>query len=453
MIGDRALPAAATGHVLTMLAMSRPGDPYPGIEVVRGLCDRESLARFAWAVFQRWDLCGAPPKDGWALTQLGWFGDDEAVRRLAPMIGAWPGEGGHKRAVAGLDVLAEIGSDVALMHLHGIAQKVRYKGLRARAQEKIDELAADLGLTPEQLADRLVPDLGLAPGGSLILDYGPRRFAVGFDERLRPYVTDEDGKRRTALPKPGAKDDAELAPAAYKRFAGLKKDVRTVAADQIRRLETAMVAGRRWTVREFTDFFVLHPLVQHIARRLLWATDEGTTFRIAEDGTFAGTGDEATTLPDAARIRIAHPAHLSGDKLAGWSEIFADYEILQPFPQLGRAVHALTEQERASDRLERFEGRTVPADRVAGLERRGWRRGEPQDAGIEFWISRQVSAGRFVVIDLDPGIVAGALDALSEQTLHAVRLTDAPHGSRRFRFGDLDEAAASELLTDLDGLT
>src|SRR6185369_16203815 len=148
--------------------------------------------------------------------------------------------GGHARAVTGVGVLAAIGTDVALMHLHGIAQRAKFKGLKTAAQQKMDEVAAGLGLDAEQLADRLVPDFGLAADGSLRLDYGPRQFLVGFDEQLRPFVADADGKRLKALPKPGARDDAELAPAAYKQFAALKKDVRTVAADQIRRLERAM---------------------------------------------------------------------------------------------------------------------------------------------------------------------------------------------------------------------
>ncbi len=70
---------------------------------------------------------------------------------------------------------------------------------------------------------------------------------------------DAAGKRLKSLPKPGVKDDPELAPAAYRRFAGLKKDVRTVAADSIRRLEQAMTHRRRRTVEEFTRLFVGHP--------------------------------------------------------------------------------------------------------------------------------------------------------------------------------------------------
>ncbi|XVQ08388.1 DUF4132 domain-containing protein [Spirillospora sp. CA-255316] len=459
---DRALPAEATGHLLTMLAMSRIGEVYAGVDAVRELCDPASLAEFSWALFQDWEMRGAPSKDGWALEQLAWLGDDDTVRRLTSVIRAWPGDGGHRKAVNGLDVLAAVGTDVALLHLHGIAQKVKFKGLKGRAQEKIAEVAAGLGLGAEQLADRLVPDFGLDADGGMTLDYGPRRFVVGFDELLKPFVTDEDGTRRKALPKPGAKDDEELASAAYKRFAGLKKDVRTVAADQVSRLESAMVARRRWTPEEFRTLFVGHPLVWHVARRLVWIAEPaegegaGWAFRVAEDRTFADAADDAVTLPAGASIGIAHPLDLGGD-VAAWSEVFADYEITQPFPQLGREVHALTAQERAAGRLERFESVRVPVHTVLGLVRRGWSRGEPLDGGGERWISRAVPGGLHVVIDLHPGISVGYVEDSGDQALRAVWINDHPtdyhRGAQRHTFGELDPVAASEVLADLTWLS
>ncbi|MEU5878887.1 DUF4132 domain-containing protein [Spirillospora sp. NPDC047279] len=454
----RALPDAATGHLVTVLALSKPGEVYAGVATIREACTPESLAAFSWALFQRWLVAGAPAKDGWAMFQLGLAGDDETVRRLTPLIRAWPGEGGHKRAVAGLDVLAEVGSDVALMHLNGIAQKVKFKGLRTRAQEKIEEIAATRGLTPEQLADRLVPGFGLDADGGMTLDYGPRRFTVGFDEQLRPYVTDEDGRLRKALPKPGAKDDPELAPAAYQAFAALKKDVRTVAADQVRRLEAAMVARRGWTVAEFGDFFARHPLVWHIARRLVWITEPGSgggtgrAFRVAEDRTLADVSDETFTPDAETTVRIAHPLDLGGD-LAAWSELFADYEIVQPFPQLARPVH-----DRSAHSLKDFEDAVVPSGRVVSLERRGWVRAEPQDAGVQPWISKKIGARLHAVIDLDPGIVIGEIDALGDQTLAVLTLTERPGGYLPAKEGlsdvrDLDPIIASELIADLLELT
>jgi hypothetical protein len=453
----RALPSEAAGHILTMLSISEPGEEYAGLEIVRQTCDRASLAEFGWAVFRQWQVGGMPAKDGWALSALGWIGDDGTVRRLTPVIRAWPGEGGHSKAVVGLDVLAAIGTEIALVHLNGIAQRIKFKALKERAREKIQEVADGLGLTREQLADRLVPDFGLDEDGSMVLDYGPRRFIVGFDEQLKPYVLDVNGKRLKALPAPGARDDAEQAPAARKRFADLKKDVRTVAGDLIRRLEAAMVARRGWSVAEFTDLFVRHPLTWHVARRLVWLS-AGTAFRVAEDRTLADVEDQALTLPDGARITIGHPLELAGT-LDDWAEVFADYEILQPFPQIGRPVYALTEEERKARRLTRFEGATASTGKVLGLERHGWAREEPQDAGIQGTISREAGDGHFIVIDLNPGIAVGSPEMFPEHELAAIWIMDNPDGYGRrddedpLRFGDLDPVMASEVIAALTELT
>ncbi len=459
--GGGALPAASARHALTILALSKPGEVYPGLDVLTAHCTADSLAGFAWGVFEQWRLAGMPAKDSWALHALGWLGDDETVRRLTPVLRAWPGEGAHHRAVEGLEVLATIGTDVALMHLHGIAQRVPFKALKVRAQEKIAEVAEALGLTGEQLGDRLVPDFGLDADGSTVIDYGTRQFTVGFDEQLRPYVRDADGKPRKALPAPAAKDDPELAPAERKRFAALKKDVRTVASDQVRRLEAAMVAQRSWTAGEFRELFVTHPLLWHLVRRLVWLSEadgEVTAFRVAEDRTYADVDDDELTLPEDAHVRLAHPL-LLGEELGAWSELFADYEILQPFPQLGRPVHAITEEEAASHRLARFEGATVPVGKLLGLTKRGWERGTPQDAGVERWFSRRIAEGQYLVIDLDPGIPVGWVDGLGDQTFRAVWLDTRPDDywerNRRYalRFAGLDPVMASELLADLTEVT
>ncbi|TNY34424.1 DUF4132 domain-containing protein, partial [Thermomonospora catenispora] len=154
---DKALPLTAIGHVITLLTLSAPYGVHPGVDLVRELCDPESLAEFSWALFQEWRKTGEPTEGYWALHQLAWFGDDETARRLTPVIRAWPGQSGHRKAVAGLDVLTAIGSDTALLQLHGISEKVKFTGLREAARSKIHRLGETLGLSADQLADRLVP--------------------------------------------------------------------------------------------------------------------------------------------------------------------------------------------------------------------------------------------------------------------------------------------------------
>ncbi len=450
-----ALPADVVRTVLTMLALSTADVAYGGVRIVKEVCDPESLATLAWTLYERWEGAGRPSKEGWAFAALGWFGDDRIARRITPLIRDWPGSGGHARAVTGLKVLAAIGTDVALLNLHTLAQKAQFKGLKQRAQEKIAQVAKQLGLSADQLADRLVPTFGLDEAATLTIDYGPRKYVVGFDEQLKPYVVDPDGKRRKDLPKPAAKDDQELAPAEHKRFAALKKDVRTVASTVIGRLEAAMVAQREWSADEFTTLLVGHPLVWHIVRRLVWRTGKGEAFRVAEDRTFADASDDPWILPEDASVTVAHPLLLQ-DTVDTWAEMFADYEIVQPFPQLGRPVHTLTDEESAAERLTRFEGVTVPVGRVLGLVSRGWQRGTPQDAGVECWILRPVPNG-CVMVDLDPGIPVGNVDVFPEQTLRRVRFLDSVHsawsGKDAKPFGRLDPVTACELLAELTAVT
>ncbi|MGW4806763.1 DUF4132 domain-containing protein [Kitasatospora sp. NPDC004272] len=461
--GGGALPESAVRNLLTVLQLGKLREPYPGLALVAPALRADTLAAFGWALFEEWRQSGMPASGSWALHALGVLGDDATVRLLTPVVREWPGQGAHQRAVEGLDVLAVIGTDAALLHLHGIAQRVKFKALKARAQEKIAEVAEGLGLTAEQLGDRLVPDLGLEPDGSTVIDYGSRTFTVGFDEQLRPYVKDADGKRRKDLPAPGVKDDAELAPAERKRFAALKKDARTLAADQSARLEAAMVAERTWSAGEFTDLLVAHPLLGHLVRRLVWTAapaggDDGTAFRVAEDRSYADVHDGPFALPPDAVVRLAHPLHLAPADLAAWAELFADYEILQPFRQLGRPVAALTEEEAAGHRLRRFEGHTVPVGRLLGMTKRGWRRGEPQDAGVECWIHKPLPNGRHLVIEIQPGITVGLPNEFGDQTFTAVRLDTDPDdhwrtGRTLVRLGELDAVTASELLVDLEELT
>ncbi|HWS39260.1 MAG TPA: DUF4132 domain-containing protein [Actinoplanes sp.] len=481
--GSGALPAESVANLVLMLMISRPDEPYAGLEAVRQAVEPADLARFGWSLFELWQSGGAVTRENWVLDAVAQTGDDDTVRRITPLITAWPTDGLTARAVSALSVLVGIGTDQALLHLHRISQKAKSGPLRKAAAGRLTEIADGLGLTAEQLADRLVPDFGLDSDGSLRLDYGPRQFVVGFDEQLRPFAADDSGVRLKALPQPGVKDDTEPAEAAYQRFATLKKDVRKIAAEQVRRLERAMVDGRRWTGAEFRRLFVEHPLMWHIGRRLVWArfAADGAAsgaggaasgadgpvigaggavigaVRIAEDRSLADVADNPVVLGDDDVVGVAHPVQLGADT-ARWAEVFADYELLQPFMQLKRPVFGLTEAEGAAVRLERFEGVVVPTKKVLTLDRRGWIRHEAANAGISHGFDRPAGPGRVLTVHLDPGIV-GQVGYHEEQKLVALYLHDggvspwALTEGRSLPLSSLDPVIASEILRDLTDVT
>jgi len=442
----KALPIEAVKRLGEMLAFTDPEEPYIGLEEVREACDPESLGEFAWGVFQAWSLAGYPMDEKWAFFAIGHLGRDEHAHRLAPIIRAWPTEGAFPRAVIGLEVLGTMKSDVSLMLLHGISEKVKSRPLLAKAKEKLESVAESLGVRAEELADRLVPTLGLDDDGSRILDFGSRSFRVGFDEDLRPFVQlvegGQIGARLADLPKPNKSDDRDLGAKAHEEWKALKKAAKVAAAQQIARFETSMIARRRWEPSAFTSYLAGHPLVRHLVRRLVWGLYDDDdvlvgTFRVAEDGSLADEDDASFVVPEGARIGVAHPIEIEPSTLAKWGERFSDYELVQPFPQLGRDVPRKTTTD--LDNL-------TPVDslKLLGLERRGWRRGPVGDGGVVWQLEKEAGALR-ASLTIEPGLYAFDPTLHPTQTPQALDFADA----RRGPVQEPDVIFVSEVAADL----
>ena len=463
----QSLPDSALLHLGEMLRFPQEEALYPGLLQVKDACTTDSLAEFAWDLFTAWQTAGAPSKESWAFTALGVLGNDDTARKLTPLIRAWPGESQHKRATVGLDILAAIGSDIALMQLNGIAQKLKFKALQERAKEKIANIAESRELTVAELEDRLAPDLGLDDNGSLLLDFGPRQFTVSFDETLKPFVRDASGSRLKDLPKPNKSDDESQANDAVNRYKLLKKDARTVAAQQVARLESAMCLRRRWSPENFQLFLVEHPLVRHLTRRLIWGVYSAENqllacFRVAEDNSYSTADDDLFTLPEGdISIGIPHVLEISPTDAAAFGQLFADYELLPPFRQLDRNSYALTEAERNASELTRWAGRKCPSGRVMGLANKGWMCGEPQDGGWIGWMIKPL--GRWsLIMEIDEGFAVGMSPAelSAEQLLSKLWLWEGKaesygwgsNSTQEAQFSVLDAITASELINDIEAL-
>ena len=363
-LDGRRLNEGQIGELLLALRRSSP-DTAPLVREVKNRLDAAALEAFAWRLFELWLEEGGPADDRWALHALGLLGGDASALKLTALLRDWPGESRHQRAVWGLECLRAIGSDTALIGLAGVAQKVKYKALQGKARKFMSEIAADRGLTAEQLEDRIVPDLGLDEHGGRTFDYGPRRFSLAFGPNLKPMLRDESGKTMSSPPRPNAKDDATMAAEAGREWKLLQKQVRETAKVQVKRLERAMLSRRRWAADEFDRFLVRHPFMIHLVRLVLWGDYGGdgellAAFRVTDDRTLADIRDSVYTLKGAA-VGVVHPLELTEGDRAKWAELFGDYEIIPPFPQLGRRVHTLKPGEEQRTELTRFHGPEIPA--------------------------------------------------------------------------------------------
>jgi hypothetical protein len=424
-LSGTSLSPTAVANLALMVAISTLETPYAGLAQTD--CDPASLEQFAWSVYQQWLQAGGPAKEDWGFRILAYLGGDEAARRLAPELRRWPAEGLSSRASVGLDLLRYIGSDVALTHLHGIALKVRFKALQDKAQQHIQEIAETRGLSVDELADRLVPDLDLDANGTRQLgDY-----RIRFDELLRPYLLDSGDKVLADIPKSAP---AEV----QKDWKAFKKDIKTVAAVQLERLEQALTGGRRWSAPTFQRLLVAHPLLGHVVRRLVWGIyDEGRllrTFRVAEDGSFAGIGDDTVAIEGV--VGIYHPVE-DAEQVDGWKVVFDDYDILQPFPQLLRSVHRLPSGQSGRE-LTSYQGLEIPGGHLLSLERRGWHRGECESGCL-----LEMQRGG-LSLQLDEGL---ALESIAGSTVILGKITS------QTALEELSAVALSELLRDMHHLS
>lgn len=467
LVGDAKLSAAHTKTVLE--ALQRAGAPdqrAPLIAALKQHGDPVALDAFAWKLFQQWQGDGYPSKEKWALGAIGQLGGDACALKLTPLVRNWPGESQHQRAVFGLDCLRGIGSDTALMQLNGIAQKLKFKGLKDRAAKAMEAIAKEKNLTREQLEDRIVPDCDLDEPGTRVFDFGTRQFRFVLGPDMKAMVKDPEGKVKTDLPKPGTKDDAAKADEAVGAWKLMKKQVKEVATIQARRLEQAMVTGRRWPLADFDALLVKHPLMINLVRRLLWGAYDAkgklvAAFRVTEDQALADAKDGTFKPTGVATVGVLHPLLLTDFQKAEWGGVFGDYEIVPPFPQLGRAINHLDPKEAKATELGRFKGVKLYAPTmVFGLEHLGWVRDGGGDGGGFSGHSKHFPfAGVTANVTYDGMVAYGFINPDELLTFETCYFT-ADEGERktwryrenRMKLSDVDPVVTSEVIKDLSEL-
>lgn len=436
----------AMRHIGAMLQISHiNGWRYAGLDQMRALATPESLDVFAKALMEAWEREGGPPRYEWAMGSVAWLGGPESVRALQARMFSWPKEGKVDRMHRAAEILAEQGSELALMLLYLYGQRSRYADTQDLIRDLLKGVAQERGISVEDLEDRLAPDLGLDPQGQMHLDYGSRSFRVLFDENITPYLVDAAGQRLSTIPASRKADDTAKVEEAKARFRQLREDVEDLGKAQLLRLERALATQRSWHYAALQKDVIQHPLLGLLARRLLWRSALGC-FRVAEDGSLADVHDHSLILADDTDVWLAHPRDVPVESLTAWQQIFSDYGILQPFPQLTREVFVLTPEEQHASTLPRCVDLPAAYPRVIGLiSGRGWRR-TPPDGGTVKYLEKPLSDHVMARLSIFPGLYVGPVKGTPAQTIKALSLSKT---GEALPLGHLDPLTASELLRDV----
>ena len=397
----------------------------PAAAVLAKELDEGEFALYANELFDRWMEAGAESKKRWVLYAAAIHGGAGIVEKLKHQINEWPQAARGAIACDAVQALALNPQPQALLIVDGISRKFKFKQVKEAAGKALSYAASQLGLTIEELSDKIVPDLGFDENMERRFDYGERQFTVTITPALEIEVFDESGKKLKNMPAPGKRDDEEKANAAYEEFKQLKKQMKTTVSSQKTRLELALSAERQWTVDAWKELFVKNPVMHQFAIGLIWGVYEDgkliQSFRYMEDGSFNTEAEEEYELPQQGRIGLAHPIEMTKESIEAWKQQLEDYEITQPLEQLNREVFYLTEEEKNAKRMERFGGCIMNALSLGGkLQNLGWYRGSIQDAGgFDTYYREDASVGLGAELHFS-GSYVGA-DYEDEVTVYDVR--------------------------------
>lgn len=375
------------------------------IAAIAGDLEPKDLEALACEVWELWIKDGAQSKTKWVLPFATVFGGAAMTPKLIRAINDWPQ---HSRGTIACDAVAALAvspDPAALVAVDSISRKFKFRQVKTAAAAALESAAQELGITTEELADRIVPTLDFTADGTRVFDYGSRQFTVRLTPTLELMVTTDAGKTVKTLPAPGKTDDEEKAKAAYEAYKTLKKQIKTTVTAQRARLEAALSTQRCWESEAWKKLFVENPVMHQFAMSLIWGVYEDAglkeTFRYMEDGSYNTVDEEEYTLPDHGKIGLVHPVELEEDILGAWKQQLEDYEITQSIDQLTRPIYRLPEEQAQSTTLETVAGRKLNALSLMGkLQGLGWYRGSVLDLDLFEFIPNAKTPeelGRFMI--------------------------------------------------------
>jgi Domain of unknown function (DUF4132)/HEAT repeats len=485
--------------------MSQAKDIRTDIEArpLLSLIDRETSAPFAKWLLDSYFQNGADAKLKWCLTLGAMLGGDNEVVFLQRTVVNFVDNARGKMAENVVKALALQGSQRALRTVEFFSRKykTKNKNIGAAALEAFDVAAEELGMTPYELADSVIPDFGF---DGLFKEFEANketyRAYIGNDFKLA--FLDEDNKTLKALPKGTS---AEL----KEEFKEIGKEIRDIVKSQSSRLEQYLVIQRRWSVDKWQAFFLTNPVMFVYAVRLIWGVFDNknsliTVFRCQEDQTLTDkNGDEidfdalanmrsvldgrinSPTIdvetpinngriysPENAQntegsklsIGMVHPIGLDAETTDFWKNDLLDNDIEAIFPQLTRPVILLKDMDKNTKMSDEFSG--VPFGGygfISRMDKTGWSRGSVVDGGgISSYYKEFTEVGLVAIVMQTGGLSVGYYDVNAEiGNLMFVKKSGVRFGSymydepskyddpRLVRFGDVPPIVYSEVMADM----
>lgn len=382
----------------------------------------------------------------------------QAVPGLLKVAGRWRGReeaawaAGEKLANAAVWSLGRLGTADSVAALQQLAGRNRHGGLGKRISAALAAAAEQAGLTPGQLAERSVPACGLDSQGAATFCAGAVTARVQVDDDLTVRANWATAGR---APRPAP----DAPPADVRAVKAELKELRETIATERRRLEDLLAAGRSWPLDEWRRYYLEHPIVGRLARRLIW--------RITTPDTAAATGIPSADgtlhtisgdipLPEDATVTMWHPVTAPAAEVRAWRSWLFGHGLRQPFKQAFREIYLLTPaEEQTGTYSNRFASHILRYQQAYALFReRGWAASYlgPYDGGYDASARHDLPGVgltcRFEHFQVDDGHLAGQAALCSTDRVWFHRSGD--RAQAPVPIADVPPLAFSEAMRDVD---
>lgn len=462
------LTEKALTYIIQKQSKHKTIEASPSIAPVLELLDDKKNADSALALLNQFLDSGQEAKDRWALTLAGLLGDNRVILALEPRIDPWCKESRHKLAEYAAQAISLLASEEALMVLDSLKNRYsrKYKNIGRACGEAFNAAAQARGISTDELADMIVPDLGFNQESQRPLEAADTSIIANLtnDFKLTWYNPDT-GKEAKAPP-------SNLSAEAKEEIADLRKLIRTVVKAQNLRLEQSLVTQRRWSVRRWQELFEQQPLLKPYASNLVWGvyTPDNAllrTFRRYENGILAtGSGDMEDLEENDTTIGIIHPLELSEEQKAAWLDHFGRFKIKPPFPQLERPIELLDPAHGNRSQITFTENITMSVGTFRSrAEKRLWTRGSVIDAGgvTSQWKSFPEAGVEAFILTEDYWVGQDPMDTITLGIALFAKAGSIDRGSyeyddptpddpRLLPFSEVSPIVYSEVITDLKAI-
>lgn len=276
---------------------------------------------------------------------------------------------------AGIMALASSGDVDAFGQLAVLKMKIRLPAAQKAIEKALLETAKKRGMSHDEVEELSVPVYGLTGVGSATVRFGEISVelkAVG--SRVVDLVW-KDGSAKVLKSAPASvkKDFASE----LKEFKLMQKEVEQMLGAQAERIDQLFRYQRSWSLADWTERYLEHPLVGVIARRIIWKFEGGgrRVLAIWRDGRLENLFGESVSLEPNMRVELWHPIESSTDEVRCWRERIELLEIKQPFKQAHREIYLLTPAEETTGVYSnRFAGHVLKQHQFHALcGQRGWK--------------------------------------------------------------------------------